>query len=126
MAEVVFVGSKQNVDYCAQAKRFFKPYLPNASISSIAIEQFADYNTVQNTLMELIRVRKVEPGQVVIDFTGGFAASSVAAALFTVRGGTRIQWVPTPSQQGLYDPDVLNKMPFLYDVRQLIEPVSIG
>ncbi|MCX6879331.1 MAG: hypothetical protein NTW21_36835 [Verrucomicrobia bacterium] len=126
VAEVVFVGSKQKVDYCAQAKQFFKPYLPNASISSIAIEQFADYNSVQNTLMELIRVRKVEPGKVVIDFTGGFAASSVAAALFTVRGGTRIQWVPTPSQQGQYDPDVLNKMPFLYDIRQLIEPVSIG
>ncbi len=119
--EIVFVGSSD--DYLEKACAFFKPYVsPNTHLHPYRVDAFNDFNSIQNCLIELIRLRKVNPQDVVVDITGGYAITSVSATVFTARTGTRIQWIPTSSDLSKPDPEILQSENRYYDIRELLTP----
>ncbi len=119
--EIVLFGSDQA--YVDKAVHFFKPYVNNEThLHGLVEAKFSDFDALQKKLLELIESRSVKPHQVVVDITGGYAPSSVAAAVFTVKCRTRIQWVPTGDNPRAVQPGILDIPNRYYDIRELVLP----
>jgi hypothetical protein len=120
-SEVVFVGSED--EYLEQALKFFRPYFIDSVLKKTHLTDFSDFNIVQKKLIEIIEKSKIDHDRIVIDVTGGYVVTSIAATIFTVLSGIRVQWVPSSM---IYDPDILNKAPVPYDIRDLTKNLKIG
>jgi hypothetical protein len=64
-------------------------------IKTKVVEKFDDMDSVHLALRQILHEEKPDLSRVVIDITGGFAATSVAAAVTTLWKSTLLQWVPT-------------------------------
>jgi hypothetical protein len=112
---VYFIG--ENQDWLDEAIRWAMPYLPNASHDTAIVPQLDDVNHLYQTLDEIIHRTGIAPERTVVDVTGGFAISSIAAAVLTTRSKTRIQWVPT------FDAARRNPSNRAYDLRTILKPL---